>query len=134
MSPRLSDFDAVLQSASKHGPVTVVVACGHDLAALTALAAAEEKGLARGILVGDPGLIGPALDAMPQRLQQCEIVDAPDEESAVRKAVELVRSGQGQILLKGKTQTATLLHSVLDRDHGLRTGPSQRSLSSEGGV
>lgn len=122
MSQRLSDFDAVLQSACKRGPVTVVVACGHDLAALSALAAAEENGLARGILVGDPGLIGPALDAMPQRLRQCEIVDAPDEEAAVRKAVELVRGGEGQILLKGKTQTATLLHWVLDRDRGLRTG------------
>jgi phosphate butyryltransferase len=122
MSPRLSDFDAVVQSAAKRGPHTVVVACGHDHAALSALAAAEEKGIARGILVGDPGLIGPALDAMPVRLKQCEIADAPDEESAVRRAVELVRKGEGQILLKGKTQTATLLHCVLDRDNGLRTG------------
>lgn len=122
MSHRPSDFDAILQSACKRGPFTVVVACGHDPAALSALAGAEEKGLARGILVGDPGFIGPALDAMPKRLKQCEIVDAPDEESAVQKAVELVRTGAGQILLKGKTQTATLLHAVLDRDHGLRTG------------
>ncbi len=122
MSPHPSDFDAVLQSACKRGPFTVVVACGHDPAALSALAEAEEKGLARGILVGDPGLIGPALDLMPKRLRQCEIVDAPDEESAVQKAVELVRTGAGQILLKGKTQTATLLHAVLDRDRGLRTG------------
>lgn len=120
--PRLHDFDTVLQSACKRGPFTVVVACGQDPAALSALAAAEEKGLARGILVGDPGLIGPALDAMPRRLQHCEIADASDEESAVRKAVEIVRSGEGQILLKGKTQTATLLHAVLDRDCGLRTG------------
>ncbi len=122
MSPRLSDFSAVVATACRKGPFTVVVACGHDPAALSALAAAEEKNLARGILVGDPGLIGPALDAMPARLRDCEIVDAPDEASAVLKAVELVRGGQGQILLKGKTQTATLLHAVLDREAGLRTG------------
>ncbi len=122
MSPRLCDLDAVLQAAVKRGPFPVVVACGHDPAALGAIAMAEQKGLARGILVGDPGLIGPAIDALPERLRDSEIVDAPDEETAVRKAVELVRKGEGKILLKGKTQTATLLHAVLERETGLRTG------------
>ncbi len=122
MSVRLTDFDKILEVALKRAPYTVVVACGQDAAALSALLAAEEKGLARSILVGDPGLIGPAIDALPKRLQHAEIVDAPDEESAVLRAVELVRSGEGQILLKGKTQTGTLMHAVLDRENGLRTG------------
>ena len=122
MSPRLTDLDGVLDAACRKGPFTVVVACGQDPAALGAVAMAEEKGFARSILVGDPGLIGPAIDALPQRLKHAEIVDAADEEAAVQKAVELVRSKAGQILLKGKTQTAALLHAVLDRDKGLRTG------------
>ena len=122
MSPRLTDLDSVLEAACKKGPFTVVVACGQDAAALGAVALAEDRGLARSILVGDPGLIGPAIDALPRRLQHAEIVDAADEEGAVKKAVELVRAKTGQILLKGKTQTATLLHAVLDRDGGLRTG------------
>jgi phosphate butyryltransferase len=100
----------------------VVLACGHDPAALEALSLAEERGLARAILVGDPGLIGPALEKLPRRLQDAEIVDAPDEESSVAKAVELVRNRTGKVLLKGKTQTGTLLKAVLDRDNGLRTG------------
>ena len=122
MSPRLSNLEAVLAAACKRGPFGVVVACGHDPAALRAIAMAEERGLARGLLVGDPGLIGPAIDALPSRLKDSEIVDAPDEETAVRKAVELVRNGEGKILLKGKTQTGTLMHAVLDREDGLRTG------------
>jgi phosphate butyryltransferase len=122
MSPRISRLDGVLEAALKRAPYGVVVAAGHDPAALSALLEAERRGLAHGILVGDPGLIGPALDALPERLRHAEIVDAPDEASAVRRAVELVRSGEGQILLKGKTQTGTLLHAVLDRETGLRTG------------
>ncbi len=122
MSPRLSDLDAVLDAARRRGPFTVVVACGHDPAALSAVASAEEHGLARAILVGDPGLIGPAIDALPSRLKHAEIVDAADESASVARAVELVRTGEGQILLKGKTQTGTLLHAVLDREGGLRTG------------
>jgi phosphate butyryltransferase len=122
MSPRLSSLDGVLETARRRGPFTVVVACGHDPAALNAIAMAEEQDLARAILVGDPGLIGPAIGALPSRLKNAEIVDAPDEESSVNRAVELVRTGAGQILLKGKTQTGTLLHAVLDRENGLRTG------------
>ena len=122
MSPRITDFKGVLEGACRRGPFRVVVACGHDPAALKALAQAESRGLAHGILVGDPGLIGPAIDALPHRLQHAEIVDAADEASAVRRAVELVRGHVGQILLKGKTQTATLMHAVLDREGGLRTG------------
>jgi phosphate butyryltransferase len=36
--------------------------------------------------------------------------------------VELVREGQGHILMKGKVTTGDLLKAVLHRDHGLRTG------------
>ncbi len=116
------DLDGILESARKRKQATVVVACGHDPAALKALALAEEHGLCRSILVGDPGAIGPAICAMPKRLQNAEIADAPDEASALGRAVELVRKGEGQVLLKGKTQTAALMKAVLDRANGLRTG------------
>lgn len=117
-----TSLNDILAAAKAKGTVTVVVACGHDPAALKALALAEEHGLARSILVGDAGQIGPALDALPKRLQHAEIADAADEASAVQRAVEIVREGQGQLLLKGKTHTGTLMKAVLDKERGLRTG------------
>ena len=116
------DLGQILDAAKSRKEAAVVVACGHDKAALKALALAEEHGLCRSILVGDPGLIGPAIDALPKRLQNAEIADAPDEESALKLAVEIMRRKEGQVLLKGKTQTAALMKAVLDRDNGLRTG------------
>ena len=41
MSPRITDFKGVLEGACRRGPFRVVVACGHDPAALKALAQAE---------------------------------------------------------------------------------------------
>lgn len=122
MSERLNTLDQVLETAIERGPFTVVVANGHDPAALEALLEAEEKGLAESILVGDPGLIGPAIDRLPRRLHKAEIIDAPDEVEADSVAVDLVRKGTGEILLKGKTRTGTLLHAALDKETGLRTG------------
>lgn len=118
---RPADLDAVLEAAKQQGPAPVVLACGHDPAALVALARAEACGLAEAILVGQPDLIEAALKAQEAPTRP-RIVAAPDEETAVRRAVELVREGTGRILLKGKTQTATVMRAVLDRERGLRTG------------
>jgi len=122
MSKALRSLDRVMGTALERGPFTVVLANAHDPAALEALLEAEEKGLARSILVGDPGLIGPAIDKLPRRLEKAEIIDAPDEVEADKRTVELVRTGAADILLKGKTKTGTLLHAALDREKGLRTG------------
>ncbi len=116
-----TSLKVILETAIGRGPFTVVVANGHDPATLEALLEAEETGLARSILVGDPGLIGPAMDAQPKHLRHAEIIDASNEEEANRTAVRLVREGADRILLKGKTKTGTLLHAVLDRETGLRT-------------
>jgi phosphate butyryltransferase len=51
-----------------------------------------------------------------------ELVKAPDDHAAARRAVEMVRAGEVAVLVKGRLQTADLLHAVLDRATGLRTG------------
>jgi phosphate butyryltransferase len=120
--PAVNDLDSLLAEARRFGPCPVAVPCGHDPAALEALAMAEAAGLARGILVGDPAAIRAALDAMPSPPRDVSIVDAPGEAAAAAKAVEIVRRGEARVLVKGKLQTATLLRAALDRGKGLRTG------------
>ena len=44
------------------------------------------------------------------------------EELAAEKAVELIRSGQGNMIMKGKINTAVFLKSVLSRSKGIGTG------------
>lgn len=120
--PPLSDLNQVLQEALKRGPVKVAVASGQDAAALEALALAEEKGLAAAILVGDRAAIEAALGKMTKKLKSAEVAEAPDEDTAAKKAVALVREGQAHIVLKGKTQTKVLMKAALDKEAGLRTG------------
>jgi phosphate butyryltransferase len=44
------------------------------------------------------------------------------EEQSVRQAIDLVREGQADLLMKGKVTTATLIRGIVDRERGLRTG------------
>ena len=117
----LRTFDEVVAAALARGEIAVAVAAGHDPAALEACALAEETGLGRSILVGEPALIEKALAAMPEPLARAEVVAADGEEGAAAKAVALVREGKADVALKGKLPTATFMKAVLDGERGLRT-------------
>ena len=50
------------------------------------------------------------------------IVDAPHSHASAAKAVELVRKGEAELLMKGSLHTDELLGAVVARETGLRTG------------
>jgi phosphotransacetylase len=55
-------------------------------------------------------------------LGKTQIIDAPHSHAAASKAVELVRQGQAELLMKGSLHTDELLGAVVARETGLRTG------------
>ena len=91
----------------------------------TALVAALEAG-ANGLIV--PILVGPAarIEEVAKRsgvnVGDATIVDVPHSQAAAAKAVELVRLGQVEVLMKGSLHTDELLSAVVARETGLRTG------------
>lgn len=100
----------------------VVIAAAQDDVALEAAAVAEEEGLARCILVGDQHRIEAILWDLGKDPKDFQIVNRQELQEAVAVAVELVRAGEGHILMKGKVTTGDLLREVLHRERGLRTG------------
>lgn len=100
----------------------VVIAAAQDEVALEAAARAEEEGLARCILVGDLHRIESVLWELERDPKEFQIVDRQELHEAVATAVAMVRSGEGQILMKGKCTSGDLLREVLHRDRGLRAG------------
>jgi len=100
----------------------VVIAAAQDEVALEAAAMAEEAGLARCILVGDQHKIEALLWELGRDPKSFQIVNRQEPDESVATAVELVRGGEGHILMKGKVTTGDLLREVLHRERGLRTG------------
>jgi phosphotransacetylase len=90
----------------------------------TALAGALEAG-AKKLIV--PILVGPAAKIREIAakggldLARTEIVDAPHSHAAAARAVELVREGKAEVLMKGSLHTDELLGAVVARETGLRT-------------
>jgi phosphotransacetylase len=83
---------------------------------------AGELGLIEPILVGPTARIQEVAAASGLDIGKARIVDAQHSHDSAAKAVEQVRSGKAELLMKGSLHTDELLGAVVARETGLRTG------------
>ena len=93
-------------------PKRVAVVCPYDESPQQAVQRAMDEGFVKPILVGDPKLMGGALKDVPR-------LKATDDDDAAAKAVELVRQGMADVLMKGLLNTDNLLRAVLNKQTGI---------------
>jgi phosphotransacetylase len=101
-------------------PTAVAHPC--EATALAGAIDAAANGLIAPLLVGPAARIQEIAAANRIDLGPARIVDAPHSHAAAAKAVELVRQGQAELLMKGSLHTDELLGAVVARETGLRTG------------
>jgi phosphate butyryltransferase len=143
----IKNFDVLLQEVKNHQNKIVALAAAHSYTALEAAVEAKKENIADSLLIGDKAYI---LDLLKQKapdfVDAFEIIDTgKDLKLAAQEAVNAIRAGKADILMKGKCDTATLLKAVLDHETGLRTGeilsdvlvyehPERLILLSDGGI
>ncbi len=110
-------FDAVKEFPRKR----VSVAVPEHKSVLESIKAAEAQDLAEPLLVGDRERILKAADEAEYDLDPARIIHVPRMVAAARKAVQLVREGEAEIVMKGQLHSDDFLRAVLDREVGLRT-------------
>ncbi len=115
-------YDRLIAKAKTLPAATTAVAHPCDEAALTGAMEAAEAGLIVPILVGPKTKITELAAKLGLSLKGVEIVDAPHSQAAAAKAVELVRAGRAEVLMKGSLHSDELLAEVTKRETGLRTG------------
>jgi phosphotransacetylase len=114
-------YERLLERCKGLAPVPTAVAYPCEATALSGAIEAARQGLIVPLLVGPAGRIREVAVASGIDLGNVEIVDVP-ESSAARKAVELIREGRAEILMKGSLHTDELMSAIVARDGGLRTG------------
>jgi phosphate acetyltransferase len=115
-------YEQLLARCRTLEPVPTAVAHPCEQTALAAAMEAGDMGLIVPILVGPVAKIQDIAAQHGIHLGHARIVDAPHSHGAAAKAVELVRQGQAEILMKGSLHTDELLGAVVAKDTGLRTG------------
>ncbi len=118
--PVIRSFADLLEAARRSRPLPIAVAGADDLSVLQSAAACVSLGLAEPILVGPKARIrGLAADASVD-LRGCRIVHG-EGGAMVASTMDLVRSGQARVAVKGQVSTTAFLHAALERSSGLRT-------------
>jgi phosphate butyryltransferase len=92
-----------------------------DDVVLTAAESARQLGIADPVLIGDESRIRAEADALglTALLSACDLVTTSD---APATAARMAAAGEVDVLLKGHLRTDELLHAVLDKAAGLRSG------------
>jgi phosphate acetyltransferase len=114
-------YDRLLARAKEVPPATTIVVHPCDETSLSGVVQAADAGIIRPILVGPVAKITAVARQHRLDIARFEIVDAPHSEAAAAKAVELIREGKGELLMKGSLHTDELMRSVTSSASGLRT-------------
>jgi len=119
------NFNEMVANVKAKRRGTVIIAAAQTESVLQAAILAQEENLADCLLVGDKSLILSMLEQLdPGHCYRFEIVDVGNDlVKAAEMSVQLAKEGKGDIILKGKTDSGLLLHSVLDKEKGLRISP-----------
>ena len=115
----LSDLKNIVAGGPKK---KLILAAAQDQHSLGAVIRAWKDDVIEPILIGDKESIQNICAANNYDITGLRIIHEPDIEKAVEMSVRMCSNKQGDVLMKGKVGTSTLLKCVLNKEWGLRTG------------
>ena len=115
-------YERLLERCRGLEPAPTAVAYPCEEGALEAVVEAAQAGLITPILVGPVSKIEETAKSAAIELHNLEVVDATDSVESAKKAVELIREGRAEVLMKGSLHTDELMSAIVSREGGLRTG------------
>jgi phosphate butyryltransferase len=117
----LKDFSQIkqkLSAATKVPRLGVIVA--QDEHTLEAVSRATAEHLIEPILYGQKKLIAPIWEQCAPGKALPTVIEEADEKRCVDGALQDVRAGQLECIMKGKLETAVLMKAVVNHDTGIR--------------
>ena len=118
---RYKDFDALRARVQdmKETPVCAVV-CAEEDHVIDSVVLAARDGIIKPILIGNEPKIRTLLAGNEDVV--LDIIHKETKEDAVNAAIELVKVGKVQVLMKGLIETSTFMRAVLKSENNLKTG------------
>jgi phosphate acetyltransferase len=121
MQAKHAKYHRLIEACKALPPMSTAVAHPCDPSSLAGAIDAAKMGLIAPILVGPRVRIEAVAAEHGIAIAGYPIVDAPYSEASAAAAVQLVREGKAEALMKGSLHTDELMSAVVKRDTGLRT-------------
>ena len=116
----LNSLDQIIELAQKREIRRIVIAAAEDEPVLKAVKAASDLNIVKPVLVGHKQKILEISEKIEFDINELSVINEADPSAAVSKAVEVIKTGKAEILMKGLVSTAPLLRAVLKKDNGLK--------------
>lgn len=116
---RYADFAALAARAAGSPPARCAVAGAADEHAIEAVLAAQRRGWVHPVFIGDVRATAQIVAGLGYGDDRVTYVPCDAGRNPAEAAVDLVRDGKADFLLKGRITTRDLLRPVLDRQTGL---------------
>ena len=114
-------YQELVNTAHDLDPIRVAVVHPCDEKSLTGALEAMNQGMIEPVLIGPSEKIEATAAQIRRKLDGIELIAVPHSHAAAARAVEMVRSGKADAIMKGKLHTDELIEPVLDAQTGLRT-------------
>ena len=121
MEPKHEKYQRLIDYCRDLPPLPTAVAHPCDSSSLSGALEAARIGLIAPVLVGPRARIEAVAQENGLRIGDVTIVEAAHSHAAAAAAVELVREGKAEALMKGSLHTDELMGAVVKRETGLRT-------------
>ncbi len=114
-------YERLIAVAREVPAASTIVVHPCDETSLRGATEAAQAGLIVPTLVGPTAKISAAAREHGIDIDRFAVVDVPHSDAAAARAVELVREGKGELLMKGSLHTDELMRAVTSATSGLRT-------------
>ncbi|HWV43184.1 phosphate acetyltransferase [Pseudorhodoplanes sp.] len=114
-------YERLIARAKEAPASSTIVVHPCDETSLRGPVEAAEAGIIRPIFVGPSAKIAGVAKKHGLDIGNYEVVDVEHSEAAAAKAVEMIRAGKGELLMKGSLHTDELMRAVTSSSTGLRT-------------
>lgn len=107
----------------------IAVAPAQDEHTLEAVGQACRDGLVEPVLIGDGPEIRKILDKLEISDEGMKIIHIEDQVESIQKAADMARNGSVDCIMKGKTETGTLMKVLVNKEKGIRKNETMSLLA-----
>ncbi|NLV98471.1 MAG: bifunctional enoyl-CoA hydratase/phosphate acetyltransferase [Clostridiaceae bacterium] len=115
------DFAKLMSDLRHEGNSRVALVCAEEVDALHSVMQAHANGLAEPILIGEENKIRELAGREAIDLTGISVLNYPDPLLACQLAVQMVREGKAEAIMKGMVKTSIILKAVLNKETGIRS-------------
>jgi phosphate butyryltransferase len=115
----MKNFDQIRKEAKAKGRKRLVIAPVTAETDFSTLSAAMAEGLVFPVLIGEGKAAASWVDREKIQAAHVEIIEEPDSAKALALAVDMLKKGAAEILLRGSIEPKRFFETVLDREKGL---------------